>query len=418
MKKLLLLSAAASAVIYAGGDITPIEPSAPATADFWGQIGFFYQAEDSDLLGWDMGDKENNWFSATVVLGVDKQFGNGFGFGAEVAGWSGMGFDIGDRTLFKTVPLIATVVDDTSAEVSQAYLTYSFGNTAIKAGRQALPKAVSPWAWSDRTGGVVDFSYDGVVIANTDIAGTTLVAAWVDQTNAADPVDNVDVSDKYGLYMLSAINKSIAENTTIAVSGYYIPKSQFVRDYQVGRLRDGWSLWASVENGDDALNWGLQAAYVDGDGRYANGNEMGETFAVSGKIGSSWGDFDTEFVAGYINGGAYSLKNAGSGLGTSAVWTFNGDYGGDAVLSEDQWSVIAKAGYRLPVGKLYGNLGYWSYDDDATHTLQDAFDARAGYKFTVSGLSGNIEYRYLTQSFNNMSDKDRQRVRVEAYYKF
>jgi hypothetical protein len=48
MKKGLLLSVVASTMIFAGGDIAPVEPAAPASADFWGQIGFYYQAEDID----------------------------------------------------------------------------------------------------------------------------------------------------------------------------------------------------------------------------------------------------------------------------------------------------------------------------------------------------------------------------------
>ncbi len=424
MKKSILLSIAASAVMFAGGDLVPIEPAAPATADFWGQIGFFYQAEDRNAPlapdhNW--GDEFNNWFNATVVLGAEKQFSNGFGFGAEVAGWTDFGADLGDRTLFKTDTTIAGLIDPTSAEVSQAYMTYVTGNTAIKAGRQALPKAVSPWAWSDRTGGVVDISYDGVVIANTDITDTTLVAGWVDQASfSSDTASNVDVSDKYGLYMISVINKSLA-NTTIALSGYYIPKSELRRNGFRNTLFDTWSIWASAEGNTGLVNWGVQAVYIDGDAVWRNSrDDVGATAGVAAKVGSSWGDADAELVAAYINDGGYSMKTAGSGRGTSAFWSNNGDYGGDVKPGEAQWSLMAKAGYNLAVGKVYGNVGYWDFDarNYGAYTLDNAIDAIAGYKFDFSGINANIEYRYLNESFTDRDDRERQRVRVEAYYKF
>jgi len=399
MKKSLLLSIAATAVIFAGGDIAPVEPVAPATADFWGQIGFRYDANDIDG-GFDFSDNENNAFSAAVVLGVEKQLGNGFGFGAELAGWTDFGFDIAD------LPAVASA-DQTSAEVSQAYLTYSFNNTAIKAGRQALPKAVSPWAWSDRSVGVIDISYDAVVVVNTDLTDTTLVGAWV--ANAAN--DGVTLhlgEDNQGIFMLALINKSIA-NTTLSVSAYYSPNSIFVPGY-----KDIWSIWASSETKyDDGFHWGVQAAYVDGD---VDGWDA--TSAVAAKIGSSWGDFSTELTVAYINDGDYSLKTGGSGVGTSAFWgtSFGGFFTDGDIATDDQTIIRVDASYKLGYGKIYGGLGYVAYGDNAL--FDDGVGARIGYKFTVAGVNANVEYRYADYSDNGHGDLTKQRIRVEAYYKF
>ncbi len=407
MKKGLLLSVAATAVIFAGGDIAPVEPAAPASADFWGQIGFAYQAEDFDskVVNLDLSDEANNRFSAIVVLGVEKQLGNGFGFGAEVAGWSDLGLDIADRSALYWADGAANAgADQTDAEVSQAYLTYTFGNTAIKAGRQALPKAVSPWAWSARSAGIIDISYDGVVIANTDLEDTTLVGAWIDQVSFTnDFLPNVDISDDTGLFMLAMINKSLA-NTTLALSTYYIPSSNFTPS-----LEDTWSVWASAVGNANAVNWGVQVAYVDGD-------QAGwdSTFGVAAKIGSKWGDLGAELVVGYINDGDYSLKTAGSGRGTSAFWTFTGDFGGD-IVGDNVWSIMLKANYDLHEnGKLFGIVEYFDADNNAV--FDSATDLRLGYKFKVLGLDSKIEYRYL--DIDNAADVTRQRVRVEAYYKF
>ena len=410
MKKSLLLSIAASTIIFAGGDIAPVEPAAPASADFWGQIGFAYQFQDEDWKNLSFGDTEDNAFSTSIVLGVEKELGYGFGFGAELAGWTDFGLDIADDSR------VESSGDQTSAEVSQAYLTYTFGNTAIKAGRQALPKAVSPWAWSDRSAGVIDWSYDGIVVANTDLADTTLLGAWIAQAYH-NSNEQSHISDSAGLFMLGFINKSLS-NTTITVSGYYVPENKLDLNY-AGTAKDNWSLWAVAESNINDINFGVEGAYVDGD--YSNTDA---TFAIAGKIGSQWGNFDAQLIASYISDGDYSIAMVGAGTGVedSALWTDNEDNAdiihhatGD---TQGQSAVLVQAGYKLPVGKVYGSLGYWDYNNVKNTYLDNTFGARVGYKFNVMGVDSKVEHRYRDRSYNNRNDETRQRIRVEAYYKF
>ncbi len=414
MKKGLLLSVAATAVMFAGGDIVPVEPAAPATSDFWGQIGVRYDANDVDFgsltpANSDFGDEENNGFSTAIVLGVEKQLGAGFGFGAEVAGWTDFGLDIADRVAVDN-ELAAIAGDQTSAEVSQAYLTYSFGNTAFKMGRQALPKAVSPWAWSDRSVGVIDISYDAIVAVNTDIANTTLVGAWV--ANAANIDDTIHLGDdNNGIFMLALINKSL-ENTTLSMSAYYFPKDNLIPS--TTGPEDIWSVWAAAETNYDTFHFGLQGAYVDGDF-----NGMDTTYGIAGKIGSSWGDFSAEGVVAYINDGDYSLKTAGTGAGTSGFWgnSFGGFFTNGDTVGDDQTIVRVDMAYNVFGGKLFGGLGYVDYGD--TFAFDNGFGGRIGYKFTVAGVNANVEYRYADYSGQaGVPDLTKQRVRVEAYYKF
>ncbi len=398
MKKGLLLSVAASALIFAGGDIAPVEPAAPASADFWGQIGFRYQWQDFRDTNQNFGNKANNAFSAAIVLGVEKQLAYGFGFGAELAGWTDFGFNIANN------PAVAAN-DETAAEVSQAYLTYTFGNTAIKAGRQALPKAVSPWAWSDRSVGVIDNSFDAVVIANTDLPDTTLVGAWVANRVNQDQIINLDaVGTNSGVFMLALINKSLA-NTTISLSAYYAP------DFVLGGADDTWSVWTTIEGDVNGIKWGLQGVVVDGD---AAGWDT--TYALAAKIGSSWGDFSATLVAAYINDGDFTM-NAG---GTSAFW--GNSLGGFLVSSGDanglssQTIIRLLGSYKIGPGKLYGEIAYDNYDSG----FGDTWGLRLGYKFKLlDRIDTNIEYRYA--DYNNdpylINDK-RHRIRVEAYYKF
>jgi hypothetical protein len=298
-------------------------------------------------------------------------------------------------------------------------LTYTFGNTAIKAGRQALPAAVSPWAWSDRSAGVLDITYDALVVANTDLQDTTIVGAWVaNAVNGNSPTHLGD--DNMGIFMLAAINKSLA-NTTLSISGYYfadamydIPNVGMIYTVPVG-MEDLYSVWASAVGNMDGFTWGVQGAYVDGSSSYKD-----STFAIAGKLGSSWGDFDATLVASYINDGDYSLKTAGSGVGTSAFWgsSFGGFFTNGDIWTDDITHVRVDMGYKLGgYGKLFGGLGYVSYGDNSI--FDDGFGGRIGYKFNVLGTNAKVEYRYATYNGNaGVPDLTKQRIRVEAFYKF
>jgi hypothetical protein len=315
--------------------------------------------------------------------------------------------------------------DQTSSEVSQAYVTYKYCNTAIKAGRQALPKAVSPWAWSDRSGGVLDWTYEGVVIANTDIADTTLVGAWI--KNAVNEDDKVNISDT-GLFMLGLINKSFCD-TTITLTGYYVPDSKIVN---VGNAylptpdeaeNNIYSIWGSVEKKFGDYTVGVQGAYVDGDAK-VDGKDFDATYAVAGKVGADFlcGDLHTELTGWYINDGDYSLKTAGSGVGTSGFWgnRFGGELNGEAVGYKRTGGSV-DFNYKVGDGSIFGGVGYEDWDTPATSAsaTDKQIAGRIGYKTKIMGVDTTVQYRYLDIKANDSAyDHTRQKIRVEAYYKF
>ena len=304
------------------------------------------------------------------------------------------------------------------AEVSQAYLIYSFGNTAIKAGRQALPKAVSPWVWSDRTAGVIDWSYDAITVANTDLANNTIIGAWIPHLYHHQN-EEAHSSKSAGAFMLALINKSL-ESTTIALNGYYIPESklnnfQALRNSLISSQKDTWSLWGNFLSEYDNITYGAQLAYVDGDE-----SSWDSTFGISAKVASSWGDLSAELIAGYINDGDYSLSAGGGGTGVedSGFWTDMYDVRGDT-YGADQYSIQTRLNYKIPVGVIYGVLGYWDFDNHKKWgDEKSAWAGYIGYKFTFKGIDSKVEYRYRNFEYYSSSDKKRQRVRIEAYYKF
>ncbi len=416
MKKSIILSIIASGIMYAGGDIAPAQPvqpaAAPAACNFWGTLALRYDAIKSDNSNATNGitglNFQNKWDKdsdavAALAMGVKKELGNGFGIGAELGAFYTL-----DGKLNKV---------SESAEISQAYLTYKAGNTAIKVGRQALPQNLSPWAWSDRTAGVLDLAYNGVVVVNTDLPDTVIAGAWIasvtpDTNNVK--IDSANGTDK-GLYALAVEYKGIA-NTTIDATAYYVPKFLNTND-------KAYSIWASVQTKASSFDLGLQAAYVKADG-LGNGDA---TFAVAGYVGTKYENLEAKLTLGYINDGNAFLNLTGAaqniGSVSSSFWaTFADDdsnvaFGGE-INKGKQTVAKLDLGYKLPYGKLLATIGY----DKSTgngRKFDSKVGAKVGYEFDIKGVDTLIEYSYVkTNGVTSAGDSKIQRVRVQGVYKF
>ena len=395
MKKVLLLSIVASGLMYAGGDIAPVEPvvpaaTAPAACDFWGSIGARYDANDDDTSTTEFGDAQNNRFLSTIVLGTEQKLGYGFGLGAEVAG-----FFLTDGE-FNKLPNKSKE----SAEVSQFYLTYGFDNTTIKAGRQALPKSLSPLAFSVKNLGAFERTYNGIVVVNKDLPDTTLVGAWI--RSVADGNNNTKVGDK-GIFMLTAVNKSIA-NTTLSSSLYYAKAGNALP-------RDLVSAWATGETKIDNAKLGLQLAYSKLKG-------LKKTIAAAAYAATNFSGLNAKLTLAYISDGAgpLTLNSFAAPRGTyapsSAFW--GGTYrvfGGNASTKLGKQKIARlDLSYKIDgYGTVYGGVAVDKPDNKKT-----AVAARAGYKFKIYGVNGLVEYRY----HKDFAGKKHQRVRLEGVYKF
>jgi len=394
MKNVLLLSVVATGFIFAGGNIAPAQPvvptAAPAACDFWGSIGARYDINDNDTDTTEFADSENNRFLSSIVLGVEKKLGYGFGLGAEIAA------TFATDGKFKKLP----TKDKETAELSQIYLTYKTGNTAVKVGRQALPKAVSPLVFSAKSVGALERTYDALVVVNTDLQDTTLVGAWV--RSVVDGSKDTKVGDK-GVFMVSAINKSLT-NTTLSTSIYYAKAG----DNLAANLT---SAWFSAETKLDNVKLGLQVAYSKLKG-------LDKTLGVAGYISTKYNAFDAKLTLAYINDGAapLTLNSYGAPKGTyapaSAFW--GGSYrlfGGNANAKLGKQKIARlDLGYKIKGhGKVYGGVAVDKADNAST-----AVAARIGYKFKVMDLNTKVEYRYN----KNFKGAKNHRIRVESIYKF
>jgi opacity protein-like surface antigen len=408
MKKRVVGAVTAMAISSLYSHASGLDEANPSESSFWGKLGFAYQFQDENRKSdADFSDKENNAFSSSVVLGVSKDIGYGFAITAEVAGWSDLGLDIADKGRVDSS-------DSTSAEISEGYLSYKSANTSIKAGRQALSPDISPWAWTDTTAGVKDWTYDGISIVNSTLENTDIVAAWVVQ-GSRDSSQLQKVADNSGMFLLTVLNRSI-ENTTITLNANYIPDSEMnILTGMTTMKADTWSLWATVVGAQGDIGWGVETAYVDGDVK-----GWDSTYGIVAKLSGKWESLFVELRAGYINDGDYRLAMAGAGTGVedSSFWTDTYDISGDTYGAE-QLSIQARVKYAVGEGSLYGLLGYWDFDEHPKWgDEKSAWNMQAGYKFRIYDIDAKLEYRYRDFDYYSSDSRSRQRIRIEAYYKF
>jgi len=296
MKKTLLLSVVASTMIMAGGDIAPVEPvvETPAVAavasgwDFGGQGVLYYQTRDSQAN--DLFSQESARATAGVQLrATNKDIAYGVGAGVEVNGVGTLGLhqDVVDGVMQAAQP--GNV--GRGGWISQAYLTYAMGNTSFKLGRQELPKALSPFAFSE-SWNVFKNTFDAALVVNTDLPDTTLVGAYVHKLNGnglgADMSDftRSNPYDDNGIFMLTAQNKSV-EGLTLTGTYYYAQDLNAAGDAHI--------LWGDAKFAISDYALGLQGGTIMGDAV-----EDHETTSFGAKAGANFGMFDASVAYSYV----------------------------------------------------------------------------------------------------------------------
>ncbi len=403
MKKGLLLSIVASTVIFAGGDIAPVEPAAAAPAadcsDFYGQVGAFYETNDFNTDVDDADDhglfgKFDSKFNITATIGVEKEITNGIGFGAEVGGWT--------RPMEDTIAAnnrIGGSTDRDGGQLAQLYLTASFGNTGIKFGRFALPSSLSPLLRTGGTAGLKDHTFEGVLVANTDIADTTIYGVWV----AADVYRNTrvtftnDAGDNSGAFAFGAQYKGIADTTLTAVGYFGSEMGAAAGDDLVAGI-------LNVNTKVSGYSVAAEVAYKD------NGSADAAVYAaakVSGAIGmvNAWA--------------AVSYTNENT-VGSVAVYGSHGGLIGDSVDADFGQISVASTSFG---GGVSAKLGFGTASLSANYTAYDnANDDKTtrvyvGYGFNVAGIDFGAQYKYQDTEVANVSTKS-SRVRLKAQYKF
>jgi len=424
MKKTLLLSVVASTMIMAGGDIAPVEPvvEAPAAASAWefaGQGVVYYQTDDSV----DLFDQESSAADAGIQLrATNNDVIGGIGAGFTVNGLSTLNLENSVVSGVMQMTSEAGDIDDATdgGWIGEAYLTYGIGNTSIKAGRQTLPKALSPFAFSEDWN-VFANTYDAVLLVNTDISNTTLVGAWVAGNNVnsmmmSDLTDFNSLNDDNGVYMLTVQNKSITD-LTLTGSWYY--GADFVVDGDDINI-----LWGDAAYNAGSFNVGVQGGQVSHDAFVDDINAFGA------KIGTTFAGINAEVAYSNVNDGGLLLPQPGSGvpmgagmfnLGgtTSALYTTTilDQLGTSSLMNFDSDKFVVKGNMDALGGNisaLYANV------DIAGAVTVDEFDLAYSTNITDSlGLSATYAYLNADADFQEFTaDEDMNVVRLIARYNF
>ena len=407
MKKTLLLSVVASTMIMAGGDIAPVEPvvEAPVEVSGWefgGQAVGYYQTRDSAAN--DLFDQESARANAGLQLrAVNKDIAWGFGAGGEVSGVGTLGLE---NDVVSGV-MQAGNLSETAGRggwISQAYLTYGIGNTTIKGGRQELPKALSPFAFSEGWN-VFKNTFDAVLVVNTDITDTTIVGAWVEGGNVngvgSDMSDYEKSNGGAGIYMLTVQNKSI-ENLALTGTWYYGPSTD------------------SASTLDEDLNilWG-DAKYAMNDFTIAGqiGTVMSDAFAddtvaYGVKVAGNFGAWDGALIYTGVDDGDAALRNVGgvkTPLYSQLILNQN-------VIRHDNDTFVAKVGVKALGGKFGAAFDWTDTNNDITGDYTE-FDLT--YKTKVFNDSTTLFAGYVYTDFDDVADEDAQNmIRVWGRYNF
>ncbi|NOR56076.1 MAG: hypothetical protein GQ531_07685 [Sulfurovum sp.] len=304
MNKTILLSLVTSTMIMAGGDIAPVESVAPEASlwDFSGQAVAFTQTVDSHGTK-DLFHRDSTYASLGIQLrAINKDLFAGIGAGVEVSaiGQSSSLTDIPDNENSFAFPFIGGGdAQVESAALTQAYLTYDFGNTAIKIGRQTMSKSISPFAYSEGWQ-VFKNTMDTALIVNKDLSDTTLIYAAFGRANSSiGRLDNFDLINENGnvLHMGTVQNKSF-EGLTLTGTYYYAP------DFAARGVIDDLSiLWGDV-------NYNFSDYYVAFQGGTLGGmSGLKDTNAWGAKVGGSFGIFGVEAAYSSVNDGDHRVTN-------------------------------------------------------------------------------------------------------------
>ncbi len=383
MKKTLLLSVVASTMIMAGGDIVPVEPVIEPVVetsgwDFSGQAVLYYQTADAAGT-LDLFEQNSAKANAGIKLrATNKDLAYGIGAGVEVNGLGTLGLQ---------EDAVLTPMQGSNGWISQAYLTYAFGNTSMKFGRQELPKALSPFAYSEGWN-VFKNSFDAALLVNSDIADTTLVGAVVFKANssvAPTAFNAINSEDGKGstsnallgtddpVFMLTAQNKSI-DGLTLTGSFYY------TADMELATTEDLMIGWADaqfkISDYAVAVQGGTIMSDALADDALAYGAKASANF---GMFGAMVAFTSTDENAPFTNTGGVKTP-----LYTQMV-------ANQGVIAQDADYVKAGVSAKALGGKFAVNYGYAVANDD-----------------DIAGGADNNPYEldvlYTTKVFNDSTD--------------
>lgn len=284
------------------------------------------------------------------------------------------------------------------AVLSQAYLQYSISNTTGKIGRQYISTPLVEGSGSR----IFKESFEGLVISNTDISNTTIVAAYVDKeqyrTNiASGGTDVKEVSDfeqiQDGAYTVYVNNKSI-EDLTVDAQYALINSDTNTAD-------DTKAFYAAGSYNLSPFTIETQTYQTD------NGNAVNSKGSAYGA--NLLGNFDKLSL-----GVAYSIvdkdANIINGIGNGADYLYTGTWIYGGIYDADTNAYKLSAGYKITTDLSFDlNYGAWKTGTNPTASETDFI--------TTYTFNENFSTKFVLATYDNLADES-YRTRLYASYKF
>ncbi len=311
MKKTLLLSVAASAMLMAGGDIAPVvQEEAPAASEFLifnniyakGEIRPRYEYVDTDNNARDKADAYTN----RLTLGIGADFMQIDGLSVYLEGTNVMGSGDFDSlsTSDNNLGLYEVVADPDQTRITQAYLDYKFSDTLIRVGRQAVnldnQRFVGTVNWRQ-----MPQTYDAAAIINNSIENLSLMAAYVWRVNTIFDSDTV-----------KAVGSDFDTNSVLLHAAYtFMPELTVTAyDYIIEDYADTYGIAATGKVG-------LGGANVTYRAEYAHQNDPTNGSRAANVDADYYNLQATANISGFLVGAQYEVLGAGNNVGDPAFGT-------------------------------------------------------------------------------------------------
>ncbi len=384
MKKIVFLSAVASTMIMAGGDIAPVVAEAPMVEDFsilsniqgHGEIRPRYEFVDTA----DTVDNANAYtVRATLAIQADLFQIDGLSTYLEGTGVFGAG-DYYSLSDLRNGNNFNVVADPTQARFTQAYIDYKFSDTLIRAGRQDVDLD------NLRFIGTVDWrqmpqTYDAVSITNNSIEGLSLLGAYIWQVNTIFDADTIKpVGDKFNTNS-AILHAAYTFMPELTVTGY---------GYLLEDIHDTWGIAAT---GKIAVSENANLSYR---AEYAIQNDPSFTDLVPNQTADAdyYNIEATLNMSGFLAGARYEVLSGSNGVNTTAfttpLSTLHAQNGwADLFLATPVDGLVdanAMIGYKAP-GFGVAKLIYHDFSSDV-NGINYGTEVDALYKNKIPGVKG------------------------------
>ncbi len=298
------------------------------------------------------------------------------------------------------------------AYVSQLYLTYGIGNTSMKVGRQELPKALSPFAYSEDWN-VFTNTFDAALVVNTDLPDTTLVGAWVRSANfnpnGWDNIFNIiaggsgmndfnKLNSNDGVWMLTAQNKSVP-NLTLTGSYYFGDNFAANENLHI--------LWADAQYNAGVANIGLQGGAV-----MCNALPT-DTKAFGAKVSSKFDIVNASVAYSHVNNSTLGMFQVAGN--TSALYTDTiANQMAPISLDNDSNKYVLRADADVLGGNISGAYAYTDFGN-AWGTMDNGNEFDLTYSTKVIN-DLNVALSYVYGDFDAIGNGSA--IRAVARYNF